>query len=173
MRTWIRNTAFSLANFRICELRIGKPQIFSDLRINLYKFADMRFSVWHTSEICIFVIAEWVQEFAELRTKKNLHAHLCLKAIRHRYRCSAYAKTKSYMWLWTFLLEDRIPHLLVKVNVVAELFQHLPEVHPLHLRTVDRKPNRRAKMTHKIRKKLRVSCLKCWMFSFESWRLLL
>jgi hypothetical protein len=39
----------------------------------------------------------------------------------------------------TFLLEDRIPHLLVKVNVVAELFQHLPEVHPLHLRTGERK----------------------------------
>jgi hypothetical protein len=36
-------------------------------------------------------------------------------------------------------LKDRIPHLLVKVNVVAELFQHLPEVHPLHLRTGDRK----------------------------------
>jgi hypothetical protein len=36
-------------------------------------------------------------------------------------------------------LKDRIPHLLVKVNVVAELFQHLPEVHPLYLRTGDRK----------------------------------
>ncbi len=33
--------------------------------------------------------------------------------------------------------------------------------------------SRRAKMTHKSRKKLQVHVLKCWMASFESWRLLL
>jgi hypothetical protein len=58
MRIWIRNTAFSLANFRIFELRIGTPRRFADFRIKLYKFADLRLSDWHTSEICIFAIAE-------------------------------------------------------------------------------------------------------------------
>ncbi len=33
--------------------------------------------------------------------------------------------------------------------------------------------SRRAKMTHKSKKKLKVHVLKCWVASFESWRLLL
>jgi hypothetical protein len=46
-----------------------------DLRINNYKFADLRFADWHTSECCGFVIAERAQEFEDLQ-KNFLRAHL-------------------------------------------------------------------------------------------------
>jgi len=66
MRIWIRNTAFALANLRIC-----------DLPINHYKFADFRTGT--PNKICGFVIAEWAREFdvfvIYVLTKKNLRAH--------------------------------------------------------------------------------------------------
>jgi hypothetical protein len=46
-RSGSKITAFFLANLRICGSRI-----------NHYKFADLKFSDWHTSEICRFAIAE-------------------------------------------------------------------------------------------------------------------
>jgi hypothetical protein len=44
MRIWIRNGVFfqQIRGFAICG----------------FKFADLRFENWHTSEICIFAIAE-------------------------------------------------------------------------------------------------------------------
>jgi hypothetical protein len=38
------------------------------------KFADLRFTVWHTTEICGITIAECAQRFADKH--KNLRAHL-------------------------------------------------------------------------------------------------
>ncbi len=61
MRILIRNTAFVLASFRICDLRaVGYQENLRicDLRINHYKFADLRFADWHTSEIYGSAIAE-------------------------------------------------------------------------------------------------------------------
>jgi hypothetical protein len=49
------------------------------------KFADWQFSDWHTSEIYGFAIAEYAQEFEELRfadIKKCLLAHLCKSLIQ-------------------------------------------------------------------------------------------
>jgi hypothetical protein len=44
---------------RICDLRTGTPGNFAicNLRIKRYKFADLRFADWHTSETCGFAIA--------------------------------------------------------------------------------------------------------------------
>ncbi len=82
--SWIRNTAqkhcFFPANLRICGLgHQGNWQI-CDLRINHYECADLRFTVWHTSEICGFAIADLAQEFSDLRTnKKKLRALLFVR----------------------------------------------------------------------------------------------
>ncbi len=60
MRIWIRNTDFFLANLWVCDLRTGIPR----------KFADLRFSEWHISElsdVCGLAIVEWAQELADLR----------------------------------------------------------------------------------------------------------
>ncbi len=42
MWIWIRNTDFFLANLRICELGHQGNLRICDLRINHYKFADLR-----------------------------------------------------------------------------------------------------------------------------------
>jgi hypothetical protein len=59
LRTWIRNTAFSwhICGFAIWRGHQGNLWIW-DLRVNHYKFVDLRFSDWHTSEICGLAIAE-------------------------------------------------------------------------------------------------------------------
>jgi hypothetical protein len=54
MRSRIRNTAFFLANWRICGLGHEGNLRICDLLFNHYKFADLRF-------------AERAQEFADLR----------------------------------------------------------------------------------------------------------
>ncbi len=43
---------FSLANFLICGLGNRRILRICDLRINHYKFADLRFADWNTMEIC-------------------------------------------------------------------------------------------------------------------------
>ncbi len=54
-------------NLRICNLR-------TDMQLNQEKFADLKFLDSHILEIWGFLIANWAQEFGDL---KNLHAHLC------------------------------------------------------------------------------------------------
>ncbi len=61
MRIWIRNIAFfslQICGFAICGLGHRGLRICS-LGINYYKFVDLRFANWHTSEICGFAIAKW------------------------------------------------------------------------------------------------------------------
>jgi hypothetical protein len=58
-----------ICNLRICNLRICNLRI-CNLRVNQEKFADS-----HISEICGLGIADWAQEFADL--KKQLCFHLC------------------------------------------------------------------------------------------------
>ncbi len=66
MQIWIRNIlSLHIYGVAICGLRHQGNLRICDLRINDYKLADFRFPDWHTSEICRFAIAEWVQEFAD------------------------------------------------------------------------------------------------------------
>ncbi len=69
MRIWIRITAFSL---QICGLEHQVNLRSCYVRINHYKFADLRFADWHTLEIWGFAIAEWAQEFADLRDLRGM-----------------------------------------------------------------------------------------------------
>ncbi len=50
----------------ICAFAIYRQGHKENLRINLYKFEDLRFAGWHAQEICGFVIAERAKEFADL-----------------------------------------------------------------------------------------------------------
>jgi hypothetical protein len=87
MRILIRNTAFVLASFRICDCGLGHQ---GNLRIcgliiTNSQICDLRTDLWHTSEIYGSTIAEWAQESADLRFAdqlKNLRAHLCLWPMR-------------------------------------------------------------------------------------------
>jgi hypothetical protein len=60
LRIWIRNTDFSLqiCGFAICGLGYQGNLRICDLRINHYKFVDLRFAEWHISELCGLAIAE-------------------------------------------------------------------------------------------------------------------
>ncbi len=58
-------------NLRICYLPRDFIYIFIYICHSLSycgKFAGLQFADWHTSEICGFAIADWDQEFADLRT---------------------------------------------------------------------------------------------------------
>ncbi len=76
MQIGIRNTAFCLANLRICDLRSGTRK-FTDLRINHYKFMDLQ-----TGTPQNFADLQLRNEpknlwICDLRTNKNnLRAHL-------------------------------------------------------------------------------------------------
>jgi hypothetical protein len=58
MRVRIRNAPFPLQIWRFAICRLGHQECLRiyDLRITHYKFADLRFADWHTSEICGFAI---------------------------------------------------------------------------------------------------------------------
>jgi hypothetical protein len=74
MRTWIRNTAFFLA-----DLRTGTPRKFVDLRFADLRFANLRFAICGF-EICGLIITNlWIsnlrtgrpQKFADLRLRNE------------------------------------------------------------------------------------------------------
>jgi hypothetical protein len=61
------SVSLQICIFAICGLGQQGNLWFCYLRINHYKFSDLRFADWHTSEMCRFALAELAQEFVDLR----------------------------------------------------------------------------------------------------------